>query len=136
MASHSENKLNSIFTADTGARGLAFLLDSILVLIPYVLIVGPQKVISEISNNSFSQLGIIVICVSVFVYNVAFLFWKSATPGKLVVGIRVVPAHAPELRLSVRSILLRVVLGPIASFLMFLSYGVALSARIVGIPSI
>lgn len=98
-----------MYTSETGTRLIAYAIDLALAnafLLPVLIKFGVFRYAHDEVKIPYS---ILFECFSLsFLYQVCFLFFLQATPGKFLMGLRVVNAHDEYLRLSIAQCFLRV----------------------------
>lgn len=99
-------------------RVAAHLLDSLFLCGTSMLIFQPLRHSLGFSGALFSLIDLLEIAFG-FLYICLLTWWSGQTLGKMVTGIRVIPAGNTRGTLSVGQVLLREIIGKILSFLPF-----------------
>jgi uncharacterized RDD family membrane protein YckC len=106
----SDNTPDGVPLAGWWWRVLARVLDGIIAIPLYVITAGPVLAtqwgamgdyVNDTTGNTDPPaafyLALLVAMVTYFLYEVVFLLWKQATPGKLILGMRVRLRESPDL---------------------------------------
>jgi uncharacterized RDD family membrane protein YckC len=91
--------------ADYGERLSAFFLDFVLQLVSIIVIVLSLAAVARTTGSASGLTGGIAVAIVLFIYflirNIYFIFfeiaWRGATPGKRVIGLRVIDRHGGPL---------------------------------------
>ena len=118
--------VEEVYFPSTWRRLIAFLLDQAISLVMYLPFFGAfSKLIfsDNEANLSLIQLGALLMVPAI--YEFIFLALMQATPGKWLMGLKVVPSSNPENKLEFGQCLLRPLTGRLSLLLSWAIYAVA-----------
>lgn len=118
--------MENVYVPSTWRRLFAYGIDQIFVLVFYIPFAKTFLQIFTTDEDIYISLGKLILMFLVpAIYEFIFLLILSATPGKWLLGLRVVPAHNAYGELHFAQCLLRPLVGRLSFFFAWAIYAVA-----------